>query len=155
MPPPVSPMLSKSVSEIPPGGSYEPKWDGFRSICFRDGEEVEFGSRNERPLTRYFPELVVAAKAELPQRCVLDGEIVIVTEDGLDFGTLQQRIHPAASRVRLLAERTPAHFIAFCVRAVNDQALATVYWNRASSRRRTGGFCRAAAPVRRPEATMG
>ena len=84
--------------------SYEPKWDGFRSICFRDGDEVELGSRNERPMTRYFPELVAAVKAELPERCVIDGEIVIATDHGLDFEALQQRIHPADSRVRMLAE---------------------------------------------------
>ena len=106
--PPVSPMLAKSVPAIPPGASYEPKWDGFRSICFRDGDEVEFGSRNERPMTRYFPELVEAVNAELPERCVIDGEIVIATDDRLDFEALQQRIHPAASRVRMLAEQTPA-----------------------------------------------
>jgi ATP-dependent DNA ligase len=75
--PPVSPMLAKSVTEIPHGAWYEPKWDGFRSICFRDGHLVELGSRNERPLTRYFPELVAAATAELPGRCVIDGEIVV------------------------------------------------------------------------------
>ena len=79
--PPVSPMLSKSVPSIPPDASYEPKWDGFRSICFRDGDEVELGSRNERPMTRYFPELVAAATAELPDRCVIDGEIVIATDE--------------------------------------------------------------------------
>lgn len=106
-------MLSKSVPAIPPGASYEPKWDGFRSILFRDGDEVELGSRNERPLTRYFPELVAAAKAELPERCVLDGEIVIATDAGLDFEALQLRLHPAASRVHLLAEQTPAAFIVF------------------------------------------
>ena len=78
--PPVSPMLAKSVATIPPDASYEPKWDGFRSICFRDGDEVELGSRNERPMTRYFPELVAAAIAELPDRCVIDGEIVIATD---------------------------------------------------------------------------
>ena len=111
--PPVSPMLSKSVGTIPPGASYEPKWDGFRSILFRDGDEVELGSRNERPLTRYFPELVAAARAELPERCVVDGEIVIATGDGLDFEALQLRLHPAASRVQMLAEQTPAAFIAF------------------------------------------
>jgi len=105
--PPVSPMLSKSVASIPPGASYEPKWDGFRSICFRDGDEVELGSRNERPMTRYFPELVAAATAELPQRCVIDGEIVIAGAHGLDFEALQLRLHPAASRVRMLAEQTP------------------------------------------------
>src|SRR5687767_15290178 len=105
--PPVSPMLSKAVGEIPAGASYEPKWDGFRSICFRDGAEVELGSRNERPMTRYFPELVAAVTAALPERCVVDGEIVIATETGLDFETLQLRLHPAASRVNMLAEQTP------------------------------------------------
>ena len=118
--PPVSPMLSKSVAAIPPDASYEPKWDGFRSICFRDADEVVLGSRNERPMTRYFPELVAAAIAELPERCVIDGEIVIATENGLDFEALQQRIHPADSRVRMLAEQTPASFIAFDVLAVGD-----------------------------------
>ena len=118
--PPVSPMLAKSVKSIPPDASYEPKWDGFRSICFRDGDEVELGSRNERPMTRYFPELVAAAKAELPERCVIDGEIVIATDHGLDFEALQQRIHPADSRVRMLAEQTPASFIAFDLLALGD-----------------------------------
>lgn len=118
--PPVSPMLSKSVDTIPDGASYEPKWDGFRSILFRDGNEVELGSRNERPMTRYFPELVEAARAELPPRCVVDGEIVIATRGGLDFEALQLRLHPAASRVRMLAEKTPASFIAFDLLALDD-----------------------------------
>ena len=118
--PPVSPMLAKSVRSIPPDASYEPKWDGFRSICFRDGDEVELGSRNERPMTRYFPELVAAVTAELPTRCVIDGEIVIATDHGLDFEALQQRIHPADSRVRMLAETTPASFIAFDLLALGD-----------------------------------
>ena len=118
--PPVSPMLSKSVATIPPDASYEPKWDGFRSICFRDFDEVELGSRNERPMTRYFPELVAAAVAELPDRCVIDGEIIIATDRGLDFEALQQRIHPADSRVRMLAEQTPASFIAFDLLALGD-----------------------------------
>src|ERR1700712_4500890 len=109
--PPVSPMLAKSVPSIPSGASYEPKWDGFRSLIFRDGDEVELGSRNERPMTRYFPELVEAVKAELPERCVVDGEIIIATGNGLDFEALQQRIHPAASRVNMLSEATPASFI--------------------------------------------
>ena len=121
--PPVSPMLAKSVPAIPQGAHYEPKWDGFRSICFRDGDDIEFGSRNERPLTRYFPELVAAAVAELPPRCVIDGEIVIATDGGLDFESLQQRIHPAASRVRLLAGQTPASFIAFDLLALDDRDL--------------------------------
>jgi ATP-dependent DNA ligase len=112
--PPVAPMLAKPVNQIPDGPySFEPKWDGFRSIIFADGGEVEIGSRNERPMTRYFPELVAAVKAELPDRCVIDGEIVIATDHGLDFEALQQRIHPADSRVRMLAQKTPASFIAF------------------------------------------
>jgi ATP-dependent DNA ligase len=119
--PPVAPMLAKSVPTIPAGASYEPKWDGFRSLIFRDGDEVEFGSRNEKPMTRYFPELVEAVKAELPERCVLDGEIVIATADGLDFEALQQRIHPAVSRVTMLSERTPASFIAFDLLALGDE----------------------------------
>ncbi len=118
--PPVSPMLSKSVASIPPDASYEPKWDGFRSICFRDGDEVELGSRNERPMTRYFPELVAAVVDELPDRCVIDGEIIVATGSGLDFEALQQRIHPADSRVRMLAEQTPASFIAFDLLALGD-----------------------------------
>jgi ATP-dependent DNA ligase len=118
--PPISPMLAKSVASIPVGASYEPKWDGFRSICFRDRDEVELGSRNERPMTRYFPELVAAVRAELPDRCVIDGEIVIATDHGLDFEALQQRIHPADSRVRMLAEQTPASFIAFDLLALDD-----------------------------------
>ncbi len=118
--PPVSPMLAKSVPTIPPGASYEPKWDGFRCICFRDGDDVELGSRNEKPMTRYFPELVEAIRAELPERCVLDGEIVIATADGLDFEALQQRIHPAQSRVTMLAGSTPASFVAFDLLALDD-----------------------------------
>jgi ATP-dependent DNA ligase len=118
--PPVSPMLARPVRSFPLDASYEPKWDGFRSICFRDGDQVELGSRNERPMTRYFPELVAAVRAELPQRCVIDGEIVVATDHGLDFEALQQRIHPADSRVRMLAEKTPASFIAFDLLAVGD-----------------------------------
>jgi ATP-dependent DNA ligase len=122
--PPVAPMLAKLVAEIPEGAfSYEPKWDGFRSIVFRDGEEVEIGSRNERPMTRYFPELVVAIREHLPPRCVIDGEIVVPDPTGgrLDFETLQQRIHPADSRVRMLARQTPAHFVAFDLLALDDR----------------------------------
>jgi ATP-dependent DNA ligase len=120
--PPVAPMLAKAVKDIPKGDlSFEPKWDGFRSIVFRDAAEVELGSRNERPLTRYFPELVEAAHG-LPSRIVLDGEIVIPDAHGrrLDFEALLQRIHPADSRVRLLAEQTPAEFIAFDLLALGD-----------------------------------
>jgi ATP-dependent DNA ligase len=118
--PPVAPMLAKSVATIPAAAAYEPKWDGFRSIIFRDGDDVEFGSRNEKPMTRYFPELVRAVKAELPERCVIDGEIVVATDGGLDFEALQQRVHPAVSRVTMLSETTPASFIAFDLLALGD-----------------------------------
>jgi ATP-dependent DNA ligase len=124
--PPVKPMLAKSVPEIPSGAfSYEPKWDGFRSIVFRDGDEVEIGSRNERPMTRYFPEVVEAVREHLPVRCVVDGEIVVPDETGtrLEFETLQQRIHPAESRVRLLSVQTPAHLVAFDILALDDRNL--------------------------------
>jgi ATP-dependent DNA ligase len=121
--PPVSPMLAKSVPEIPDLGHTEPKWDGFRTIVFRDGDEVVLGSRNEKPMTRYFPELVEAIKQETPTRCVLDGEIVIVDGERLDFEALQQRIHPAASRVNLLAEQTPSSFIGFDLLADGDENL--------------------------------
>jgi ATP-dependent DNA ligase len=122
--PPVAPMLAKAVPQIPPGASYEPKWDGFRAVIFRDGGEVEIGSRNERPMTRYFPELIDAFREELPPRCVVDGEIVIATDHGLDFEALQQRIHPADSRVRMLAEQTPASFVGFDLLALGDDSYA-------------------------------
>jgi ATP-dependent DNA ligase len=121
--PPVSPMLAKAVPEIPDLGHTEPKWDGFRTIVFRDGDEVVLGSRNEKPMTRYFPELVDSIRASTPERCVLDGEIVIVRGDRLDFDALQQRIHPAESRVRLLAGETPASFVAFDLLALGDEDL--------------------------------
>lgn len=128
-----APMLAKSVPEIPdpaktPGGlSYEPKWDGFRALISWDGENVEIGSRGAKPLTRYFPELVDAFARLLPEPCLLDGEMVVpVLRDGrrrLDWESLSQRIHPAASRVNMLAEQTPAMFIAFDLLAVGDRDL--------------------------------
>jgi ATP-dependent DNA ligase len=126
--PPVPPMLSKGVGtldDLPKGADliFEPKWDGFRCIVFRDGDEVVLGSRNERPLTRYFPELVEALQRELPKRVVIDGEIVVPGTTGLDFDALQQRIHPADSRVRRLAEETPASFIAFDALAIGAKDL--------------------------------
>jgi ATP-dependent DNA ligase len=121
--PPVKPMLAKSQPSIPPGMVYEPKWDGFRCIVFRDGEEIELGSRNEKPLTRYFPEVVEAVRASLPARCVLDGEIVIMSGNSLDFEALLQRIHPAASRVKRLSVETPATFVAFDLLALGDEPL--------------------------------
>src|SRR6187549_1073767 len=125
--PPVQPMLAKSVKGIPDpakhgGLSFEPKWDGFRCIVFRDGDEVELASRNTKPLTRYFPEVVAAIKEQLPDRCVLDGELFVAVGDRLEFETLQERIHPAASRVNLLAEQTPAGFVAFDLLALGDES---------------------------------
>ena len=122
--PPVSPMLAKAVPSIPEGALlYEPKWDGFRSIVFRDGDEVEIGSRNERSMTRYFPEVVEAVRANLPERCVVDGELVVVVGDRLEFEVLQQRIHPAESRIRMLSSTTPARFVAFDLLALGDDDL--------------------------------
>jgi ATP-dependent DNA ligase len=147
--PPVPPMLAKPVKKIPQGDvSFEPKWDGFRSIIFRDGDEVEIGSRNEKPMTRYFPELVEAFRRNLPERCVIDGEIVIVGASGdrLDFEALQQRIHPAASRVKMLSETTPAKFVAFDLLALDD----TDYTDRPFAERRAAlesALSAAAAPI--------
>jgi ATP-dependent DNA ligase len=122
--PPVEPMLAKSAASVPVGDFlYEPKWDGFRCIVFRDGAQVELGSRDGKSLTRYFPELVASLAAALPPRCVLDGEIVIVAGGRLDFDRLSDRIHPAASRIRLLSERTPASFVAFDLLALDDTDL--------------------------------
>src|SRR3954451_6452618 len=135
--PPVKPMLAKSVKQmpmpddVPDGLLYEPKWDGFRCIVFRDGDDLELGSRNERPLTRYFPDVVEAVKAALPERCVVDGEIVIATAGRLDFEALQLRLHPAESRVRKLAAESPAEFVAFDLLALGDESLlATPFGER-------------------------
>ena len=135
--PPVQPMLAKAVKGVPDpekfgGLSFEPKWDGFRAIVFRDGDEVEFTSRNTKPLTRYFPELVAAALEQLPERCVLDGEIFVAIGKRLEFETLQERIHPAKSRIDMLAEKTPASFVAFDLLALDD----TSYVDRPFSERR-------------------
>lgn len=128
--PPVDPMLAKAAAKVPdePGRwSYEPKWDGFRAIAFRDGDEVLLQSRNGKPLSRYFPELLEALRAEVAPRCVLDGEVVVPRQiDGrtrLDWESLSQRIHPAQSRVRLLAEQTPAQFIGFDALATGSASL--------------------------------
>jgi len=128
--PPIEPMLAKSVTQVPtgPGMTYEPKWDGFRCIVFRDGDEVELASRGGKTLTRYFPEVVAQALAQLPARSVIDGELVVIRRaDGalpkLDFELLAQRIHPAATRINLLAETIPASFIAFDTLALGDDDL--------------------------------
>jgi ATP-dependent DNA ligase len=130
--PPVQPMLAKSVSGIPDpakhgGLSFEPKWDGFRCIVFRDGDEVELASRNTKPLTRYFPEVVTAVKEQLPERCVVDGEIFVALStsgaERLEFEVLQERIHPARSRIDMLSEKTPASYVAFDLLALGDDSL--------------------------------
>jgi ATP-dependent DNA ligase len=123
--PPVRPMLAKATRELPTadGLLYEPKWDGFRCIVFRDGDDIVLGSRNERPLTRYFPELLEPMRSGLPTKAVIDGELVLATPDGLDFEALQQRLHPAESRVNRLAAETPASFVAFDLLALGDRDL--------------------------------
>ncbi|MFI6370506.1 ATP-dependent DNA ligase [Streptomyces sp. NPDC050546] len=150
--PPVLPMLAKSVAAIPAGMQYEAKWDGFRAIVFRDGDEVELGSRTGKPLTRYFPELVTAVRERLPERCVVDGEIVIAREGHLDFDALTERIHPADSRVRTLAERTPASLVAFDLLALGDESLMDVPM---TDRREllAGELARVTAPVHLAPAT--
>ena len=122
--PPVKPMLAKPASELPTGAvSYEPKWDGFRCIVFRDGDDIVMGSRNEKPLNRYFPEMIDPFRTSLPERCVVDGEIYVAIDGRLDFDALGQRIHPAQSRVTMLAATTPASFAAFDLLAIGDRSL--------------------------------
>src|SRR3954465_390667 len=127
--PPVQPMLAKSVKGIPDpekygGLSFEPKWDGFRCIVFKDGDDVELASRNTKPLTRYFPEVVAAMREQLPQRCVLDGELFVSVGERLEFEVLQERIHPAASRIEMLSEKTPASYVAFDLLALGEGSYA-------------------------------
>src|SRR5215475_388842 len=123
--PPVEPMLAKLADGLPAGDGwlFEPKWDGFRAIVFKDGDRIFTQSRDLRPLDRYFPELGPAVAAHLPPRCVVDGEIVIASPAGLDFEVLQLRLHPAASRVAKLAASTPASFVAFDLLALDDRDL--------------------------------
>ena len=123
--PPILPMLAKRVDELPAGGDwiFEPKWDGFRTLVFRDGDEILIQSRDEKTLNRYFPELLEPLRAQLPERCVLDGEIVIARDSGLDFDSLQLRIHPAASRVKLLSQQIPASVVFFDLLCEGDRDL--------------------------------
>ena len=138
-------MLAKRVSELPADGDwiFEPKWDGFRALVFRDGDEILIQSRDEKPLNRYFPELLDPLRSALPTRCVLDGEIVIVKDDGLDFDALQLRLHPAASRVKLLSQQTPSSVVFFdllCqgtgIFGASHLKSAAASWNHCSHRRR-------------------
>jgi len=132
-------MLAKRVSELPPGDGwiFEPKWDGFRTLIFRDGDEVFIQSRDEKPLNRYFPELVPILLAQLPKRCVLDGEIVIAGDEGLEFETLQMRLHPAASRVKKLSEETPASVVFFDLLSEKDRSLCSTPFSERRARLET------------------
>jgi ATP-dependent DNA ligase len=123
--PPLAPMLSSAADALPagPGWQFEPKWDGFRTLVFRDGDDILLQSRDEKPMNRYFPELLEPLAANLPERCIVDGEIVIVGASGLDFEALLLRIHPAASRVKLLAAQSPASFVAWDLLALGDEDL--------------------------------
>jgi len=144
--PPVLPMLAKRVSELPTAGSwvFEPKWDGFRALVFRDGDEILIQSRDKKPLNRYFPELIEPLKSQLPERAVLDGEIVIAKNGGLDFEALQLRLHPAASRARLLSQQIPASIVFFDLLCEDEQDLRGVpFENR---RRRLESILVSASP---------
>src|SRR5213595_2080942 len=123
--PPIFPMLAKRVEELPVGGTwiFEPKWDGFRALVFRDGDEILIQSRDGKSLNRYFPELLEPLRSQLPARCVLDGEIVIANDSALDFDALQLRIHPAASRVKLLSGQIPASVVFFDLLCEGDRDL--------------------------------
>ncbi len=121
--PPIKPMLAKALDELPERDlALEPKWDGFRCIVFRDGDEVVLGSRNQKPFNRYFPEIVEPLRASLPDRCVIDGELIVAIDGKLDFDALGQRIHPAESRVNMLADKTPVSFIAFDVLSLGNDS---------------------------------
>src|SRR5262249_54809930 len=123
--PPLLPMLAKRISDLPSGSKwiFEPKWDGFRALVFRDGDELLIQSRDEKSLNRYFPELLGPLRTQLPERCVLDGEIVVAKGGSLDFEALQLRIHPAASRVRLLSQEIPASVVFFDLLCDGDRDL--------------------------------
>src|SRR5512146_533933 len=123
--PPVEPMLAKAADGLPAGDGwlFEPKWDGFRTLVFRDGEGLHLQSRELKPLDRYFPELLAPLRDRLPSRCVVDGEIVIAGPEGLDFEALLLRIHPAASRVAQLARESPASVVLFDLLALGDRDL--------------------------------
>jgi ATP-dependent DNA ligase len=144
--PPLLPMLAKRVGELPSEARYiyEPKWDGFRALIFRDGDEILIQSRDEKPLNRYFPELLEQLRSQLPARCVLDGEIVIVTKSGLDFDLLQLRLHPAATRVKLLSQQSPSSIVFFDLLCLGERDLrGEPFQNR---RRELESLLRSAAP---------
>ncbi len=121
--PPIEPMLARTAAALPAGMAYEPKWDGFRCLVFRDFDDVQLFSRNGRDLTRYFPEVVAAVRAEAPARCVLDGELVVAVGDRLDFDRLSERIHPAQSRIDALSEAIPASLVCWDLLCLGDEVL--------------------------------
>jgi ATP-dependent DNA ligase len=144
--PPVLPMLAKRVGELPSGDSwiFEPKWDGFRALVFRDGDEIFIQSRDEKPLNRYFPEVVETLREQLPARCALDGEIVIARDGGLEFEALQLRLHPAASRVKLLSQQIPASIVFFDLLCAGNRDLRSLPFQQ--RRRELESLLSAAAP---------
>jgi ATP-dependent DNA ligase len=152
--PPLEPMLAKPSDGLPDGDGwlFEPKWDGFRAIVFRDGDEVLIQSRDLKPLDRYFPELADPLRASLPERCVIDGEVVIARDGGLDFEALLLRIHPAASRVKMLAAETPASFVGWDLLALDDDDLRTTPQGERRSRLEDA-FAAVQPPVRLTPAT--
>ena len=152
--PPIEPMLAKPADALPEGGAwlFEPKWDGFRALVFRDGDETLIQSRDLKPLDRYFPELAAPLRASLPDRCVLDGEVVISRGGTLDFEALLLRIHPAASRVRMLAAETPASYVAWDLLAVGDEDLRAAP-QAARRERLEAALAGASAPVHLSPAT--
>src|SRR6185369_16980827 len=153
--PPIEPMLAKAADALPSGEGwlYEPKWDGFRALVFRDGDEILIQSRDLKPLDRYFPELHAPLLASIPERCVLDGEVVIAGDGGLDFEALLLRIHPAESRVRMLAEQSPASFVAWDLLALGDEDLRAVPQGERRARLEAA-LAGASPPVHLTPATM-
>ena len=153
--PPLEPMLAKPANALPEGEGwlFEPKWDGFRALIFRDGDEVFIQSRDVKPLNRYFPELEAPLRASIPERCVLDGEVVIASDGGLQFEALLLRIHPAASRVKMLAEQSPASFVAWDLLALGDDDLRDVAQEERRARLETALADRAHPPVHLTPAT--
>src|SRR4051812_42442105 len=153
--PPLLPMLAKRVDDLPPGDDwiFEPKWDGFRTLIFRDKDEILIQSRDEKPLNRYFPELLEPLRSALPARCVLDGEIVIVQNGELDFDALQLRLHPAASRVKLLSEQTPSSVVFFDLLCEGNRDLRNEAF-QARRRQLESLLSRAAPPIHLTPATQ-
>src|SRR3989442_14766020 len=145
--PPILPMLAARITELPVDGTwiFEPKWDGFRALVFRAGNEILIQSRDEKSLNRYFPELLGPLQSQLADRCVLDGEIVVAMNGGLDFEALQLRIHPAASRVRLLSGETPASIVFFDLLCEGDQDLRDVPFQ--TRRQRLESLLESASPA--------